>query len=111
MEELKNMHAVSPKGAEPLGENQIKEYQGQVQDWNVTEVDGEKRLRKTFTFKNFKQALDFTNQVGGIAEEEDHHPAITTEWGKVTVDWWTHAVNGLHKNDFILAAKTDELYR
>jgi 4a-hydroxytetrahydrobiopterin dehydratase len=111
MDELKNMHAVSPKGAEPLNEDQIEEYLGQVRDWKVVEVDGEKRLRKTFNFKNFNQALDFTDKVGSAAEAEDHHPAITTEWGKVTVDWWTHAVNGLHKNDFIMAAKTDEIYR
>jgi 4a-hydroxytetrahydrobiopterin dehydratase len=55
------------------------------------------------------QALDFTNKVGGLAEEEDHHPAILTEYGKVTVVWWTHAIKGLHRNDFIMAAKTDQL--
>ena len=110
MEDLKSMHAVSPKGAAPLDESQIQEYLGEVHDWKVVEVDGEKRLRKTFKFKNFRQALDFTDKVGSAAEAEDHHPAITTEWGKVTVDWWTHAVNGLHKNDFIMAAKSDELY-
>lgn len=111
MEELIKLHAVSPKGAKPLDEDRIEEYHDQVKDWKVVEIDGEKRLRKTFRFKNFRQALDFTNKVGEVAEEEDHHPAIMTEWGKVTVEWWTHAVNGLHKNDFILAARTDELYQ
>ncbi len=60
--------------------------------------------------KNFKQALQLTNQIGAIAEQEGHHPAILTEWGgRVTVSWWTHKIGGLHVNDFIMAAKTDEL--
>jgi len=53
--------------------------------------------------------MDFTNQVAKIANDEDHHPAILTEWGKVTVTWWTHKIRGLHLNDFIMAAKTDQL--
>jgi 4a-hydroxytetrahydrobiopterin dehydratase len=69
-----------------------------------------KRLERTFKFKNFTQALEFTNKVGAIAEEEDHHPRIVTEWGRVILQWWTHVIGGLHKNDFIMAAKTDEFY-
>jgi 4a-hydroxytetrahydrobiopterin dehydratase len=69
-----------------------------------------KRLEKVFKFKNFLQALEFTNKVGAIAEEENHHPLIITEWGKVTLQWWTHKIGGLHKNDFIMAAKADEMY-
>ena len=61
-------------------------------------------------FGNFVDALAFTNRVGQIAEEEDHHPALLTEWGKVTVSWWTHKIRGLHRNDLIMGAKTDELY-
>jgi pterin-4a-carbinolamine dehydratase len=67
-------------------------------------------LQRVFKFKNFAQALDFTNKVGDLAEAEDHHPALTTEWGKVTINWWTHKIRGLHRNDFIMAAKTDGLY-
>jgi 4a-hydroxytetrahydrobiopterin dehydratase len=66
-------------------------------------------LERVFKFKNFAQALEFTNEVGAIAEEEDHHPLIVTEYGRVTVDWWTHVIGGLHKNDFVMAAKTDQL--
>ncbi|WP_290787293.1 4a-hydroxytetrahydrobiopterin dehydratase, partial [Halomonas sp.] len=62
-----------------------------------------------FTFKDFVQALDFTQRVGEIAEQADHHPAILTEYGKVTVTWWSHKIKGLHRNDFILAARTDEV--
>jgi len=68
-----------------------------------------KWLEKVFKSKNFAQASEFTNKVGAIAEEEDHHPMLVVEWGRVTVQWWTHVVKGLHKNDFIMAAKTDEL--
>ncbi len=92
-----------------MGEAQIQDYHRQIPDWNVVEKDGIKRLERVFKFKNFTEALAFTNRVGQIAEEEDHHPAILTEWGKVTVTWWTHAVKGLHRNDFIMAAKTDAL--
>ena len=84
--------------------------QPQVSDWQVKEVSGEPRLERVFKFKDFAQALAFTDKVGSIAEQEDHHPLLVTEWGKVTVDWWTHKIGGLHKNDFIMAAKTDELY-
>ena len=80
-----------------------------VNGWDVKEVNGMKRLDKVFNLKNFSQALEFTNKIGAIAEEEGHHPLIITEYGRVTVDWWTHKIGGLHKNDFIMAAKTDEL--
>jgi 4a-hydroxytetrahydrobiopterin dehydratase len=73
-------------------------------------VDGINRLQRVFKMKNFVAALDFANKIGEIAEDEDHHPMLIVEWGKVTVHWWTHVVKGLHKNDFIMAAKTDEIY-
>ena len=68
------------------------------------------QLERAFKFRTFAQALAFTNKVGEVAELEGHHPALLTEWGKVTVTWWTHKIRGLHKNDFICAAKTDELF-
>ncbi len=67
------------------------------------------KLRRTFRFKNFAEALAFVNRVGARAEEQDHHPAIKFTWGRATVTWWTHAINGLHRNDFIMAAITDEV--
>jgi len=69
-----------------------------------------KRIRREYKFDNFQSAPNFTNQVGALAEQERHHPAIRTEWGRTTVIWWTHKVKGLHQNDFIMAAKTDALY-
>jgi len=82
----------------------------QVPAWEIVERDGIKRLERVFTFDTFVQALAFTNKVGELAEEEGHHPALLTEWGKVTVTWWTHKIKGLHQNDFIMAAKTDQAY-
>ena len=101
---------VACRGDEPvLTEAEIEDLKLHVPQWQVHEVDGMNRLERTFKFKNFAQALEFTNKIGVIAEEEDHHPRIITEWGQVTVQWWTHKIGGLHKNDFIMAAKTDQL--
>lgn len=112
MEQLKNMDCITPKGDQPtLDDATIKEYKQQVPDWEILEEEGIKRLRRAYKFKNFEQALAFTNQVGELAEEQDHHPLLQTEWGKVTVNWWTHKVDGLHRNDFIMAAKSDEAYQ
>jgi 4a-hydroxytetrahydrobiopterin dehydratase len=111
MDELAQLKCVACRGGEPmLTDAEINALYPQVSEWQVKEVDGVKRLERVFKFKNFAQALEFTNKVGAIAEEEDHHPLIITEWGRVTIQWWTHTVKGLHKNDFIMAAKTDELY-
>jgi 4a-hydroxytetrahydrobiopterin dehydratase len=71
--------------------------------------DGIPRLERQYRFRSFVDALAFTNRVGEIAEAEGHHPAILTEWGRVTVSWWTHKIRGLHRNDFVMAAKTDRL--
>ncbi len=64
-------------------------------------------LEKLYNFENFRQALDFTNAVGEIAEQQGHHPEITLTWGKVTVRVWTHKIDGLTESDFVLAAKAD----
>ena len=88
-------------------EAEMTELRRTVPEWRVVEQEGIPRLERTFRFPDFVQALEFTNRVGKIAEEEGHHPAILTEWGKVTVSWWTHKIRGLHRNDFIMAAKTD----
>lgn len=110
MAELRALKCVPCRGGEPtLTESEIDEMMPQVPEWQVLEVEGEKRLQRTFKFKNFAQALAFTDRVGELAEEQDHHPALLTEWGKVTVTWWTHKIKGLHQNDFIMAAKTDRL--
>ena len=97
-------------GATLASSEEIASYMVQLPGWNIIEVNDTKRLEKRFKFKNFTDALRFTNLVGDIAEQENHHPALITEWGQVTVSWWTHVIGGLHINDFIMAAKTDILY-
>ena len=82
----------------------------EIPEWTMVERDGVARLERVFTFPNFVDALAFTNAVGDLAEAAGHHPAITTEWGRATVAWWTHAIAGLHRNDFVMAAKTDARY-
>lgn len=109
--ELIQMRCVACRGGEPtLTDSEIGELHPQVPEWLITKRDGIKRLERKFTFQNFAEALAFTSKVGEIAEEEGHHPAILTEWGRVTVTWWTHKIKGLHRNDFVMAAKTDRLY-
>ena len=97
------------EGAPLATPEEIADYMSQLPGWQVTVIAGINQLKKTYKLKNFEQALEFTNKVGAIAEQEKHHPAILTEWGKVTVSWWTHKIAGLHVNDFIMAAKTDEI--
>jgi 4a-hydroxytetrahydrobiopterin dehydratase len=110
MSELSEMRCTACRGDEPtLTDAEIAEMHPRVPEWQVVEREGIKRLERVFKFPNFAQALAFTNRVGEQAEEEGHHPALLTEWGKVTVTWWTHKIGGLHRNDFIMAAKTDEL--
>ena len=91
----------------PATAAEIDRYKTQIPDWNLITEQDELRLQRVYKFSNFAKALAFTNQIGEIAEAQGHHPALLTEWGKVTVTWWTHAINGLHHNDFIMAAKTD----
>lgn len=98
-------------GAPSVTPDEIRELQPKIPDWQIIEEDGIRKLDRRFQFKNFKDALAFTNAVGAIAEEEGHHPRLTTEWGKVGVTWWTHKIRNLHKNDFIMAAKTNAVYR
>ncbi|HWQ23426.1 MAG TPA: 4a-hydroxytetrahydrobiopterin dehydratase [Gaiellaceae bacterium] len=98
------------RDAPTVTEAEIAELHPQVPDWELVELDGIVRLRRVFTFPDFAQALAFTVRVGELAEEEGHHPALSTEWGRVTVTWWTHKIRGLHRNDFVMAAKTDRLY-
>ena len=93
-----------------VSDEDLKLLMPNLPDWQVIVVDGVMQLSREFSFRNFEQAMAFSNRVGEIAEAEDHHPAILTEWGKVTVAWWSHKIKGLHKNDLIMAARTDEVY-
>jgi len=110
MTSLAERRCVPCRGNIPsLTKTEISELLPQVPGWQILEVDGIPRLERVFKFENFSEALAFTNKIGALAEEEDHHPLIVTEWGRVKVQWWTHVLNGLHKNDFIMAARINNL--
>jgi 4a-hydroxytetrahydrobiopterin dehydratase len=112
MEALKEMRCVACRSDAPtVTAAEIAELQPQVPEWEITDQAGIKKLSRMFRFDDFANALAFTNALGELAEQEDHHPALLTEWGRVTVTWWTHKIRGLHRNDFVMAAKADELYR
>ena len=112
--ELDKMKCIPCQGGVPtLTDSEIAQLHPQVPLWTVVERPKKGRIRlleRSFNFEDFSEALTFTNKVGELAEKEGHHPDILTEWGKVTVMWWTHKIKGLHQNDFIMAAKTDALY-
>jgi 4a-hydroxytetrahydrobiopterin dehydratase len=98
------------RDAPKVTQAEMDELLPQIPNWQKVERDKILRLERVFAFPDFAQALAFTNRVGGLAEEQGHHPALLTEWGRVTVTWWTHKIRGLHRNDLIMAARTDQLY-
>ncbi|WP_076418174.1 4a-hydroxytetrahydrobiopterin dehydratase [Colwellia sp. UCD-KL20] len=98
-------HADAPQ----VTEEELAILLKEIPDWSPIIKENVMMLERMYTFKNYKLAWAFANKVSALAEAEFHHPATLLEWGKVTVTWWTHAINGLHKNDLICAAKTDKL--
>ncbi len=111
MEQLVQMKCVAcRKGAPTVTGAEVATLLPQIPEWQVIEREGVQRLERVFKFTNFAEALAYTNRVGALAEKEGHHPLIITEWGRVTIHWWTHKIRGLHQNDFIAAAKTDRLF-
>jgi len=90
---------------------QIQAALTQLPDWKLVKIDSIEQLKRTYKVKNFVEAMALSNAIGLLAEEYNHHPALLTEWGKVTVNWWTHKINGLHENDLIMAAKTEKLFQ
>lgn len=98
------------KGAPVVTKDEIEQFMPQLHpDWKIVHRDGIPRLERVLSLQNFVQALEVANAIGEVAEEQGHHPALLVEWGFLTVTWWTHAIANLHRNDFIMAAKTDRL--
>ncbi len=108
MNNLKNSHCVPCEGnVSCLVPNEINEYKKELKlDWEI--IDN-KKLKREFKFKNFKEAMQFVNKVADIANKEDHHPDIYIYYNKVVIELMTHAINGLFKNDFIVASKIEGL--
>ncbi len=110
MTELHKMTCEACRADAPrVSDAELAELIREIPEWVPVVDSGILKLERMFSFNNFIEAMAFSNKVGELAEAHGHHPAILTEWGKVTVTWWTHKINGLHKTDFILAAKTDRL--
>ncbi|SFA64458.1 4a-hydroxytetrahydrobiopterin dehydratase [Metapseudomonas otitidis] len=110
MTALSQAHCEACRAGAPLvSEDELATLIKEIPDWNIEVRDGIMQLEKVFLFRTFRHALAFTNAVGAAAEEEGHHPGLLTEWGKVTVTWWSHEAKGLHRNDFIMAARTDRI--
>ena len=97
-------------GAPAVTPEEQAELAPQIPGWLQIAVKDEPRLRRTYRFDSYEAALAFTQKIGELAIAEDHHPSILTQWGKVTVTWWTHAIHGLHRNDYIMAAKSDAIF-
>ncbi|OIN12241.1 4a-hydroxytetrahydrobiopterin dehydratase [Oceanisphaera psychrotolerans] len=110
MTELAQQHCEACRADAPrVSDAELAELMKVLPDWTPMARDGVLQLEREYTFRNFKLAWAFADKVAELAESEFHHPTITLEWGKVTVTWWTHAIHGLHRNDFIMAARTDLL--
>ncbi len=111
MESLGQEHCVPCTGDVPqVTAEEIQELHLNTPMWDVAEAGGVKRLRRTFAFDKYPDGLIFATRVGRAAQEQDHHPTITIRYKQVDVEWYTHAIGGLHRNDFIMAAKSDEAY-
>jgi len=112
MEQLQKETCIPCEGQiAPISDAEIADLMPQLEGWKIAKENGQNHLQKIYNFSDFKSALSFTNLVGEEAEIAGHHPVLITEWGKVTVIWWTHAINGLHRNDFVMAAKTDKAFQ
>jgi 4a-hydroxytetrahydrobiopterin dehydratase len=108
MAELANKTCVPCREDTPaLKGEELQAIHRQVPQWKIV---NDQHITRSFSFPDFKQALDFVNRVGAVAEEQGHHPDILLGWGKVEITLWTHAINGLSESDFIVAAKIDKLY-
>jgi 4a-hydroxytetrahydrobiopterin dehydratase len=107
MSELADLECVPCRGGvPPMEAAEIQKLLGQLSGW---EAVGGHHLRKQYKFKNFREALDFINRVGELAEKQGHHPDICFGWGQAEITIWTHKIDGLTESDFVLAAKIDKL--
>ena len=95
--------------AERMSHEEISTHLAQIPDWEHSFSDDESKIIRTFRLRNFNEAIKLANKIAAEADRQDHHPSIVLEWGRCTVTWWTHALSGLHLNDFIMAAKSDKL--
>ena len=111
MEELANQKCVAcDRGAPKADDELINNFLKTSDEWDLVVENDIPKLARIYKFNNFKSAMEFSNLIGDMAEDEGHHPLIITEWGKVTIKWWTHKIKNLHLNDLIAASKTENIY-
>ena len=93
-------------GSPRVSRTNANDLLGALPGWEIAQAGGIDVLSATFAFETFGAALEFANRIGDLADAADHHPEIVVEWGRARVRWWTHTISGLHRNDFIMAART-----
>ena len=98
-------------GAPSATPDELERFLALHSDWKLQAADDYRFLTRAYRFKNYAQALVFTNQVSAIAEAENHHPEITLAYGKATVQWWSHKIKNIHLSDLVFAARTDDIYQ
>lgn len=103
-----NIH-LSRKGDPALGRDDCTALLTHVPGWEIRQEDGKDRLVRDYKFSDYLKVIDLAHKIGCIAEQVNHHPEMHVTWGKLTVTWWTHVTGGLHRNDFIMAAKCDRV--
>ncbi|HMU96796.1 MAG TPA: 4a-hydroxytetrahydrobiopterin dehydratase [Elusimicrobiota bacterium] len=96
-------------GASLLAPEELAGLMVSLRLWKLEKIAGVPRIVKTFPFKTFADGMAFARRIADLADAEDHHPTLLVEWGRVTVSWWTHSLGGLHRNDFVMAARTDRI--
>ena len=111
MSQLSSEKCVACRADSPkVTQEEVANLLPEIPDWQMTSERGVPQLIRLFPFRGFTQATDFSMAIASLAEEQGHHPRLILEWGKVTVSWWTHKIRNLHRNDFIMAKKTDDIY-
>ncbi|WP_018015274.1 4a-hydroxytetrahydrobiopterin dehydratase [Teredinibacter turnerae] len=111
--ELATAHCeICGKGAQSLTAPEQAAMLKVLDGWRLEALpDTPAAFIKDFQFANFSDALNFVNELGVVAEQESHHPLLTLTWGRATVSWWTHSIGSVHRNDAVMAAKTDAVYQ
>ena len=102
--------SATPKGADKLSPEQVAQLMPQLPEWTIITIDTIEQLYRAYSLKDFNAAISFSNKIAAIADNADHHPRLSVEWAKLSVYWWSHSIGGLHLNDLVMAAKTDEIY-
>lgn len=103
--------SATPKDANKWNPEQVAQLMPQLPEWIIITINTIEQLYRAYSLKDFNEAISFSNKIAAIADNADHHPTLSVQWGTLAVYWWSHSINGLHINDLVMAAKTDEIYK